>query len=209
MPFLTTMGKLAVLGATTIAGGKLRLTVLARESCGQAHAPFQECETVDARVTHAAILAPWLATTGLLLVLGLPTVLLESRHPVKGVQTLISLFVHQTLLVALTPFLPRGFSYALGLHACVHTLLKVQWGRHLVGGPVWWGLRYAGAAILVVLAAYFGPPVSIVRWPGADTTEAVACAGQAHLLGFLLPDLMSVLEGVVCTIGEALLGFDE
>ena len=126
MPFLTTMGKLAVLGATTIAGGKLRLTVLARESCGQAHAQFQECETVDARVTHAAILAPWLATTGLLLVLGLPTVLLESRHPVRGVQTLISLFVHQTLLVALVPFLPRGFSYALGLHACVHTLLKVD-----------------------------------------------------------------------------------
>lgn len=204
---LTTLGKLAVLGATTIAGGKLRLTVL--ERCSQGRAAFQECEAVDARVTEAAVLAPWLLTIGLLLVLGLPTLLLDSHHPVRGVQALLALFLRQILPVGLAPFLPRSFAYTLGLHACVHALLGLRGGRHLVGGRGWWGLRFPGAACLVLLAAYFGPPVSIVRWPGADTVEAVACAGQAHLLGFLLPDLLVLLEALVRATGEALLGADD
>ena len=198
------LGKLAVLGATTLAGGKLRLTFL-HQSCSQAHSLFQECEGVDARVTPLHLVAPWVLTIACFLFMSLPTVLLESRHPEKGMQRIASVLVHQTLLMMFAKTLPSGLDYTLTLHACVHTLLSLRWDESLVGGRAWWGLRFPAAAGLVWLAAYYGPPVSVVRWPGADSSDAIACAAQAHLLGALLPDLFLVCEGLVFAVVSCLL----
>lgn len=204
MAGLTVLGKLAVLGGTTLAGGKFRLTVL-HQSCSQTHTLFQECEGIDARVTPLHLFAPWVLTVAWLLFLSLPTVLLESRHPEKGMQTLVSVLIHQTLLMLFAKSLPNGLDYALTLHTCVHTLLSLRWDQSLVGGRAWWGLRFPAAAGLVWLAAYYGPPVSVVRWPGADSSDAIACAAQAHLLGALLPDLFLVCEGLLFSVGACLL----
>jgi hypothetical protein len=155
---------------------------------------YHECSALDQHVPPAAFYAPWILTALLLLVLSLPPVFLQSRFPERGMQAVASLFAHQTTLMLLSTALPSTVGYTLALHTCVHTLLAIQWGPHLVGGPLWWGLRFPAAASLVALAALCGPPVSVVRWPGADSTDAVACATAAHLLACLAPDLALGLE---------------
>lgn len=201
------LGKIAVLAGTTLAGGKLRLTII-QESCSQAHSMFQECEGVDARITMLHLFAPWVLTIACLLFLSLPTVLLDSSHPERGVQVLIWILIHQTLIMTFAQSLPHAFGYALGLHTCVHTLLGLRWDHHLVGGRFWWGLRFPVAAGLVWLAAYYGPPVSVVRWPGANSSDVISCAAQAHLLGVLLPDLVLACETYAYSVGCYLLDTD-
>jgi hypothetical protein len=183
-------GKLAVVAATTLAGARLRLTAdTAPPTCQHAWYQYHECRVLDPHVSSGAFYAPWVFTAFVLIVLSLPTVFLESRYPERGLRAIAGLFAHQTLLVLWSATLPATVGYALGLHACVHTLLTIRWGQHLVGGPVWWAIRFPAAAGIVILAARYGPPVSIVRWPGADSGDGVACATASHLLGSLLPDL--------------------
>lgn len=191
---LLLVGKLAVVGATTLAGAKLRLTVMSPPICGLASYQYQECQVLDPHVSTVVFYAPWVFNAFVLLVLSLPTVFLESRFPERGMQAVASLFMHQTSLMGWSAMLPATVGYTLALHTCVHTLLTIQWGQHLVGGPLWWGLRFPAAGALISLAALYGPPVSVVRWPGADSTDAVACATTAHLLGSLVPDLVLSVE---------------
>ena len=198
---LLLLGKLCVVAATTLAGARLRLIAEAPPTCWPAAGLGHECQALDAHVSRADFYAPWVLTAMLLLVLSLPTVVLESRHPVLGLQWVAGVFLHQTFLLLLCNSLPRTVGYALGLHACVHTLLTMRWANYLVGGRLWWGLRYPMAAALVGLAARHGPPVSVMRWPGADSTDAVACATAAHLVGCLLPDLVLALETGVVAVG--------
>jgi hypothetical protein len=198
---LLLFGKLGVVAATTLAGARLRLLDKAQPTCGAAAPLGHECQALDAHVSREVFYAPWVLTAVLLLVLSLPTVALESRHPVLGLQWVTGVFLHQTLMLILCAGLPRTVGYALGLHACVHTLLTIRWGHHLVGGRLWWGLRFPAAAGLVGLAACYGPPVSVLRWPGADSTDAVACATSAHLVGGLLPDLVYALETGLIAVG--------
>ena len=198
-------GKLAVVGATTLAGAKLRLTGMSQPTCGHVAYQYQECQILDAHMTSPTFYAPWVFTAFVLMVISLPTVFLESRYPERGMQAVATLFLHQTSLMFLSASLPATVGYTLGLHSCVHTLLTIQWGQHLVGGPLWWGLRFPAAAGLVLLAARYGPPVSVVRWPGADSTDAVACATVSHLLGSLLPDLALSLEMAMLAVAGWLL----
>jgi hypothetical protein len=198
---LLLLGKLGVVAATTLAGARLRLLSGAPPTCGPAAAVGHECQALDAHVPHEVFFAPWILTAALLLALSLPTVVLESRHPVLGMQWVTGVFLHQTLLLLLCTGLPRAVGYAIGLHGCVHTLITIRWGHHLVGGRLWWGLRFPAAVGLVGLAACYGPPVSVLRWPGADSTDAVACATTAHLLGCLLPDLVFALETGLVSVG--------
>lgn len=199
---LLLFGKLCVVAATTLAGARLRLLVGAPPTCGAAAGVGHECQALDAHVSREVLYAPWVLTAVMLLVLSLPTVVLESRHPVLGMQCVSGVFLHQTLLLLLCACLPKTVGYAVGLHACVHTLLTIRWGNYLVGGRLWWGLRFPAAAALVGLAALYGPPVSVLRWPGADSTEVVACATTAHLIGGLLPDLVLVLETGLVGVGD-------
>ena len=120
-------------------------------------------------------------------------------------QTLVAVLMHQTLLMVFAQTLPSALGYALALHTCVHTLLGLRWDPSLVGGRLWWGLRFPAAAGLVWLAAYYGPPVSVVRWPGASSSDVIACAAQAHLLGALLPDLLAACERLMFLAGACLL----
>lgn len=199
---LLLFGKLAVVMATTLAGARLRLLVSEPPTCGHVTDMGHECRALDANISRSMFYAPWILTAVLLLVLSLPTVLLESRHPELGLQAVTGVFVHQTAMLLLTAGRPATVGYALGLHACVHTLLSIRCGPHLVGGRLWWGLRFPAAAGLVGLAAVYGPPVSVLRWPGADSTDAVACATAAHLIGSLLPDLAFALEsGLLAVAG--------
>jgi hypothetical protein len=198
---LLLLGKLGVVAATTLAGARLRLLDSEPPTCGSAAPLGHECHALDAHVSREVFYVPWILTIALLLVLSLPTVALESRHPELGLQWVTGVFLHQTLMLILCAGLPRTVGYALGLHACVHTLLTIRWGHHLVGGRLWWGLRFPAAAGLVGLAARYGPPVSVLRWPGADSTDAIACATTAHLVGGLLPDLVYALESGLVAMG--------
>jgi hypothetical protein len=199
---LLLLGKLAVLAATAFAGVRLRLLGAGPPTCGQSAAGPYECTALDPHVSPTAFYAPWVLTALTLLMLSLPTVLLQSRFPERGMQAVAGMFAHQTALMLWAAGLPRTMGYALALHACVHALLSIRWGHHLVGGPLWWGLRFPAAAGLVVLAALYGPPVSVVRWPGADSTDAVACATAAHLLACIVPDVALGLElGTVALAG--------
>jgi len=197
---LLLLGKLAVIGATALGGAKLRLNAYPPSTCAPDAGWTHDCLGLDSHITRIALYAPWTITAVFLLVLSLPTVLLESRAPELGMQVVTSIFVHQTLLMLLSAGLPPTVNYALGLHACVHTLLTIRWGHHLVGGPLWWGLRFPAAVGLVTLAAFYGPPVSVVRWPGADSCDAIACAATAHLIGALLPDLALGFEMCLLTV---------
>lgn len=200
-------GKLAVIGSTTLAGAKLTLN-MASAHCPHETNMLYECPVLDSSVSHVALYAPWVLTMCVIVFLGLPTVLLESKHPEKGTRALITLFWRQTSMMLLTRSLARHAFYAVGLHACVHTLLGIQSGPHLVGGAEWWGLRYLGVAGLIYLAAVYGPGVSVVAWPGRDTPEALACASLSHLLGALFPDLFLSGEMVCGYLFSLLLAQD-
>lgn len=204
---LLLLGKLAVLVSTTLAGARLRLGA-AEESCTRTSSLLYECTILDSQVSHTALYAPWVLTMCMLIFLGLPTVMLESRYPETGTQTLISLFLRQTLIMFLARSLSRHTFYAVGLHACVHTLLSLRSGPHLVGGGWWWGLRFLGVVVLVYLAALYGPSVSLVPWPGSNSFEALACAALSHLLGMLLPDIFLVGEQFIVDFGSLLFSQD-
>lgn len=181
-------GKLAVIASTTLAGAKIRFN-MANASCSQEYNLLYKCSILDSGISKVALYTPWVLTMCIIVFLGLPTILLESRYPEKGTRALIALFWRQTTMMYLTHTLAKHAFYTIGLHTCVHTLLSIQVGPHLVGGDCWWGLRYLGVAGLVYISAVYGPGVSVVSWPSSSSPEALACAGLSHLLGTLLPDL--------------------
>jgi len=204
---LTLIGKLAVIASTTLAGGKMKIRTV-EESCPRSSSLLYECAVLDSGVSHVSLYAPWVLTICMLIFLGLPTVMLESRYPEKGTQALICLFLRQTVIMFMSRSLAKHAFYTIGLHACVHTLLTIQPGPHLVGGNCWWGLRFLGASCLIYLSAVYGPSVSLVPWPGNNSSEALACASLSHVFGMLIPDLFLVGEHFLVELGALLFGQD-
>ena len=184
---METLGKFAVVGATSLAGGQHRF-VSSNDTCAAG------CAQLNALVSTPALLAPWIVSGALVACLSVPTVVLESRQPELGLQILFSFYSRLISLLLTSATLVPAASYTLSLHASVYGLLTLPYRPCLLGGPLWWGLRYVGATGLVVFAAYLGPPVPLVAWPGLQSVECAACA---HLLGALLPDLIRFSQSAV------------
>ena len=193
-------GKLAVILATTLAGSHLRLETI--EACANTHDFFQDCAGLDALVPRLYSLYVFGFASLVILVLGFPCLVLDSRHTEKMIQALLSFFAAQTSALLFSNQLPRGPAYALAVHACVFNLLSIEYHPYMIGGRAWWGLRYPAVLSIVIFAAYYGPPVSLVQWPGIDS---INCAARAHLVGALFPELTLAAQKVVMWAGEALL----
>lgn len=192
---METLGKFAVVGATSLAGGQHRF-VSSNDTCAAG------CAQLNALVSTPALLAPWIVSGALVACLSVPTVVLESRQPELGLQILFSFYSRLISLLLTSATLDPAASYTLSLHASVHGLLTLPYKPCLLGGSLWWGLRYVGAVGLVLFAVYLGPPVPLVLWPGLHSVECAACA---HLLGALLPDLVRFSQSaIVATLAPLL-----
>ena len=181
------VGKLGVIAATTLAGVNTIPREPRNDTCSFG------CARIDSDVTSENVLAPWILTGCLMVCLFLPTIVLESRQAERGVQLLFGFFTRLISLLMFSMNLGPAMAYTLALHATVYNLLSFRHDASLVGGYVLWALRYPVVIGILIAAAYLGPPISLVRWGGSDP---VACAASAHLLGCLLPDLVSFSQGL-------------
>lgn len=150
------------------------------------NAIFPECHVLDESVTPTHILVPWGLVLGVMLFLGMPTLLLSSKSKEKGMRTLAgNLFKYLCLLLCTSMTDHLGLSFAVTIHACSLLLVHMDVSDSLVGGPGWWSLRYLAAAGLLGWEVTMGPPMSIVHWP--DTANTVTCAYLGHLIGSIIP----------------------
>lgn len=181
----------------------------ANQTCGLGSG-WTECAGMDTHVLPVHVYAPWAFTVCLLLVLGMPTVLLRSRYKEQGLRQLAWICL-QCLVLANGSLLLTDHPvliFALTLHSCVRILLRMPVTNRLVGGQWWWGLRYLGAAALLVSEVLVGVPISIVQWR-ANADSSLPCAYLAHLGGCLLPDmLIFLLDSVGQAVSCAMAGVD-
>lgn len=162
------------------------------QTCGAGSA-WMECSEMDKLVLPVHIYAPWTFTVCFVLVLGMPTVLLRSRHKEQGLRQLAWICL-QCLVLAYGSLFATDHPvliFSLTLHSCVRVLLRMPVTDRLLGGRWWWGLRYAGALALLAGEIALGVPVSIVRWRG--DVHNLSCAYLAHLGGCLVPDMLIFL----------------
>ena len=181
------VGKLGVIAATTLAGVNTIPREARNDTCSFG------CAWLDSGVTSEHVLTPWILTGCLMVCLFLPTIVLESRHAERGVQLLFGFFARLISLLIFSMNLGPAMAYAFALHATVYNLLSFRHDPSLVGGPVLWAIRYPVVAGILIAATCIGPPISLVQWDGSDS---VACAASAHLLGCLLPDLVSFSQSL-------------
>lgn len=205
---------LLVMLACTVAGGigrplpparPLNATALPLDAC-PATVTTRICEELDATIEPWHILSPWICTLSIVLFLGMPTVLLQSRAKEAGLQRFAASLVQFLGLLASISFAsastPVTVRFVFALHACVRFLVRLERRPGLVGGTMWWGLRYAGVAGIVAGQTLFGPPVSLIVWPVSGVSAAtLSCAHLSHLVGCVAPEL--VLALVRCVIGFA------
>ena len=181
------VGKLGVIAATTLAGVNTIPREARNDTCSFG------CAWLDSGVTSEDVLAPWILTGCLMVCLFLPTIVLESRQAERGVQLLFGFFARLISLLMFSMNLGPATAYAVALHATVYNLLSFRHDPSLVGGAVLWAVRYPVVVGILISVAYIGPPISLVQWDGS---APVACAASAHLLGCLLPDLVSFSQGL-------------
>jgi hypothetical protein len=189
---------------STLAGGVERRRVAANETCGRGGS-WGDCEALDALIRPEHMLLPWCVTLGGIVVLGMPTLLLRSRHKEAGLRILAWTLLQSLCLVLCSLFVTDhpSLNFALTLHSCVRLLTRMRVSDGLVGGRWWWRLRYALAGQLLVWEALAGPAVSIVRWPA--TPEGLPCAYLAHLVGSLVPDMLLFLLHALGGMGSCIL----
>lgn len=161
-------------------------------TCGKG-STWVECEALDAFVSPQDVLLPWIITLGWLVVLGMPTVVLRSRHKDQGLALLAWAFLQYLSLVVCCLFATDHpvITYAMTMHACIRLLTRLSVSEKLVGGSWWWGLRFLGVGQLLLWEVIAGFPVSIVRWGRSPSwDQGLSCAYLAHLAGCLIPDLV-------------------
>lgn len=164
---------------------------------------WRECPVLDTAIHPLHLFVPWCVTLCILVVLGMPTVLLRSSNKEKGLRVFAgNLFQFLGLLLCSALVLEHpSVCYAFTIHACVHFLCVMDVPAYLVGGQVWWGLRYAGVLLLLSLQLLAGPAVSVVQWPSQTHHSVLACAYLCHLLGSVAPALG--LSFMRCIIASA------
>jgi hypothetical protein len=164
-----------------------------------------ECAGLNAFIPPAA--GPRALALALLtvVVLGLPAILVPHSEQDRAMRALMS-FLLLALGLHLASYGARDeptLQYVLGLHGAVYMLLTFPGG--LLGGPLWWGLRYAVAALVCALAALFGPCVSVVQWQDGPRADNI-CAFQTHLYGFIVASLTGHAVGLLTGVAGAFAG---
>jgi len=160
-------------------------------SCGLGVA-WGECTVLDGQVHPLHIGIPWALSLGTIVILSMPTVLLRSRKKERGLRAIAAnLFQFLGLLMCCSfvgdyPII----CFTLSLHSCVRLLVQLEISDAFVGGYGWWTLRYLTVWTILCLQLWFGPSVSVIRWPTTPLGSALPCAYLAHLVGCLLPDLI-------------------
>lgn len=169
-------------------------------SCPAGSVQWRDCVELDATIHPVHLFSPWVCAFVTVVVLGMPTVLLRSRTKEKGLRLFTGILVQFISLLACGMFMSGhpAVSFVFALHAAVRFLVGIDGAHVLVGGVGWWRLRYLAVGLILGLQLAFGPPVSVVHWPGAG---GVSCAYLCHLVGCVAPDF--VLSGVRCLIAFA------
>lgn len=174
-------------------------------TCGRGSS-WVECDVLDADVQPHDVLVPWYVALFWLIFLGMPTLLLHSKHKDQALAGLAWMML-ECLSLMLCSFFGTdhpAISYALSMHSCARLLSRLHVSDRSVGGRWWWRLRFVGVAQLLAYAVLAGVPVSIVRWKrSASGDVAVPCAYLAHLAGCIAPDLaltaLRLVGGVLCS----------
>lgn len=189
---------LLVVIATTLSGGMKGPNVPSPEgknngSCTSSGIIlWGECAVLDVEITPQHLASPWILTLGTIVFLSMPTVLLKSKAKARGLMSFAcNLLQCLGLLSCSLLFVDhRCICFTVGLHSCIRLLAQMEVSEGLVGGAVWWSLRYLVAFGLLVLEIAAGPAVAVVRWPSTPMGTALPCAYLAHLVGCIFPDLI-------------------
>lgn len=192
---------LLVVLACTLSGGVERppLHDAGNATCGKGTG-WSECGVLDEGILPLHLGIPWAVTLGTILVLGMPTLLLRSRHKERGLG-LIAWNLFQCLGLMLCSKLATdhpSIGFTLNLHSCALLLGHMEMSSALVGPPWWWGLRYLSMLGLLCWEVALGPAISVVRWPATPEGTALPCAYLAHLAGAVVPDcVLFVLQALL------------
>ena len=187
--FMLLPESLLVILACTLSGGVERPRDGAGGTCGRGTG-WSECGVLDEGIKPVHLAVPWGVTLGGILILGMPTLLLRSKHKEQGL-SLVAWNLFQCLgLMICSSFVTDhpSICFALSLHSCVLLLGHLEVSKALVGPGWWWGLRYACMLALLVWEIALGPALSVVRWPSTPEGTALPCAYLAHLAGAVVPD---------------------
>jgi len=190
---------MGVILACSMAGGHFnttRLTTTCTQNVSQTSILWggiqaSECADLDSIIRAEDIIWPWGLTIGTILFLGMPTILLKSRWKEKGISMLMGNLLRclSCLACVICLFHQPVVAYTLSLHSCSHLLAGLKLHKTaMMGGSVWWGMRFLAVPCILVIAGVSGPPVSIVQWPKMPSS-CVHCAFLAHLIGCIVPGL--------------------
>jgi hypothetical protein len=183
--------------ASTLAGGIQRVPPDDDDDAGAGNAScglgtrWQECHVLDERIRPPHLVVPWCITLCTVVILSMPTVLLRSRFKERGLRTFAGNLFQCLGLLLCSSFLSDhpSICFALTIHSSVRLLVQMEVSDALLGGCVWWGLRYVSVLAILFLQVTLGPSLSVVRWPTTPAGTALPCAYLAHLAGCIIPDL--------------------
>lgn len=202
-----------VVVACTLAGGVDQMDVPAflmppnkhNQTCGKGSA-WLECAHLDSAVLPVHVYGPWAVTLAVVLILGMPTVLLRSKHKEQGLRQFAWICLQCLILAYGSLFLTDHpiLMFSFTLHSSVRLLLRMPVTDRLLGGPIWWSLRYGGALVILAGEIVFGVPISIVRWR-SDDSQHLTCAYLAHLGGCLVPDMLIFAFNLVGQVASCVL----
>ena len=183
--------------ASTLAGGIPRVhfpsTDHASEprTCGKG-TRWAECHVLDEHIHSAHLMLPWTVTLCTVIVLSMPTVLLRSRAKEKGLRMFAGNLFYCLGLLLCSFFMSDHptICFALSMHSCLRLLIRMETSSSaMLGGTLWWSLRYVSALGILLLQVFVAPSLSVIRWPSTPKGSSIECAYLAHLAGCIVPDL--------------------
>lgn len=194
---------LAVL-ASTLAGGIPRINLTLSETseartCGQG-TRWSECHVLDEHIHAKHLMIPWAITLCTVVVLSMPTVLLRSRLKERGLRTIAGNLFYCLGLLLCSFFMSDhpAICFALSMHSCLRLLIRMETSGAMLGGGLWWSLRYISALGILLLQVFVSPSLSVIRWPSTLKGSSIECAYLAHLAGCIVPDLViECMRGLV------------
>lgn len=156
---------------------------------------WPECSILNELVTAEQLVGPWVVTLAVFGVLCMPTLLLRSKRKEEGLRLVAkNLVLLLGLLICSTIVTDHPVvCYTISVHSCVRFFTQLDVSPALVGGIGWWSLRYAAVAGMLGVALCLGPSVSVVRWPSTPQGGALQCAYLSHLVGCIVPEMVSTL----------------
>ena len=160
-------------------------------TCGKG-TRWGECHVLDEHIHATHLMMPWVITLCSMMVLSMPTLLLRSRSKEKGLRTIAGNLFYCLGLLLCSFFVSDhpAICLALTVHSCLRLLVRMDTSDAMIGGALWWSLRYVSALGILCLQVFVLPSLSVVRWPSTLKGSTIECAYLAHLAGCIIPDLV-------------------